>query len=85
MGTSLFIIGSKALMREKQNSLRYYQKSRDMFDDISWMKKKINIAQAYKLQKENIPCSNCTGFATDNASVMVGRHNGVAVVKHLKY
>ena len=37
MGTSLFIIGSKALMREKQKSSRYYRKSRYMFDDISWL------------------------------------------------
>ena len=32
------IIGSKALMREKQKSLRH-RKLRYMFDDISWMKK----------------------------------------------
>ena len=39
------IIGSKALMREKQKSSRYYRKKQYMFDDISWMKKP-DIAQA---------------------------------------
>ena len=31
-----------------------------------------------ELQKEKIPWTNCIGSATDNASVMVGKHKGVA-------
>ena len=41
------VIGSKAIMHECKKELRYYQHSRYIFADISWMKTKIDIAHAY--------------------------------------